>query len=74
MLQGLNTGVADLMPESAVPALVAAAVVYPLAAVAMVRSASLQSRRLASPRAAAGLLAAAALVQFVGPWTLTSGN
>ena len=67
VLQVLNTGVADLMPEFAVPALAAAAVVYPLAVVAIVRSASRQSRRLASPRAAAGLLAAAALVQFAGP-------
>lgn len=72
--QVLRTGIAELMPEFAIPVLVAAAVVYPLAAVVLVRTASRRSGRLASARAAAGLLAAAALVQFAGPWMLTSGN
>jgi hypothetical protein len=72
--QVLRTGIAELMPEFAVPTLVAAAVVYPLAAIALVRSASRRSRPLASARVAAGLLAAVALVQFAGTWTLTSGN
>lgn len=72
--QVLRTGIAELMPEFAVPVAAAAAVVYPLAALALIRSVSHQTRRLASPRAAAALLAAAALVQLVGPWMLTSGN
>jgi hypothetical protein len=72
--QVLRTGVAELMPQFAVPVLAAAAVVYPLAALALVRSASRRSQGLASPRAAAALLATSALVQFVGPWMLTSGS
>jgi len=72
--QVLRTGIAELMPEFAVPVLLAAAVVYPLATVVLVRSASRRSGRLASAKVAAGLLAAAALVQFAGPWMLTSGS
>jgi hypothetical protein len=72
--QVLRTGITELMLEFAIPTLIAAAVVYPLAAIALVRSATRQPRRLASAKAAAGLLAAAALVQFAAPWILISGN
>lgn len=73
--QVVRTGVSDLMPEFAIPALVAAAVVYPLAAIALVRGSSPgTSPRLASPRAAATLFVAASVVQFAAPWMLTSGQ
>jgi hypothetical protein len=72
--QVLRTGVGELMLPFAVPVLVAAAIVYPLAALAVVRSASGRTGRLTSAPAAVGLLAAAALVQFAGPWLLTSGK
>lgn len=72
--QVLRTGVADLMPEFAIPVLVAAAAVYPLAAVALIRAPSPRGRRLTLPRTVAILLVAAAAVQFAAPWLLTSGN
>jgi hypothetical protein len=72
--QILRTGVHDLMPLFAVPTLVAAAVLYPLAAIALVRAASGRTGRLATARVAGALLAASALVQFAGPWMLTSGH
>lgn len=72
--QVLRTGVADLMPAFAIPVLAAAAVVYPLAAVALVRASSLRGRHLTSPGAVAILLGAAAAVQFAAPRLLTSGH
>jgi hypothetical protein len=69
-----RTGVGELMLPFAVPVLVAAAIVYPLAALTVVRAASGRTGRLASARSAVALLAAAALVQFAGPWLLTSGK
>jgi hypothetical protein len=72
--QVLRTGVGELMLPFAVPVLAAAIIVYPLAALTVVRSASGRAGRLASAPAAVALLAAAALVQFAGPWLLTSGK
>jgi hypothetical protein len=72
--QVLRTGVGDLMPPFAIPVLAAAAIVYPLAALALVRSASGRTGRLASASSAVALLGVAALVQFAGPWMLTSGH
>ena len=72
--QVLRTGVGDLMPLFAIPVLVAAAVLYPLAAVTLLRSAAGRTGRLASASSAIALLAASALVQFAGPWMLTSGQ
>ena len=72
--QVLRTGVGDLMPLFAIPVLVAAVIVYPLAAVTLVRSASGRIGRLASASSAVALLGIAALVQFAGPWMLTSGH
>lgn len=72
--QVLRAGAGELMLPFAVPVLVAAAIVYPLAALTVVRSASGRAGRLTSAPAAVVLLAAAALVQFAGPWMLTSGK
>jgi len=72
--QVLRTGIGELMPMFAIPVLIAAAVVYPLAALTLVRSASGAKGHLTSPRSAVILLAAAALVQFAGQWMLTSGQ
>jgi hypothetical protein len=72
--QVLRTGIGDLMPLFAIPALIAAAVLYPLTALTLVRSASGRHGRLTSASAAVILLAASALVQFAGPWMLTSGQ
>ena len=72
--QVLRTGIGDLMPLFAIPVLVAAAVLYPLTALTLVRSASGRHGRLTSASAAGILLAASALVQFAGPWMMTSGH
>ena len=72
--QVLRIGVGDLMPLFAIPVLVAAVIVYPLTALTLVRSASGRHGRLTSASAAVALLAASALVQFAGPWMLTSGH
>jgi hypothetical protein len=72
--QVLRAGAGDLMPGFAIPALGAAVIVYPLAAVALVRAPTRHAGRLASPGAAAALLVAASLVQFAAPWMLTSGK
>ena len=70
----LRTGVAELMPEFAVPVLAAAAIVYPLAAVALVRASSGSDRRLSSAIAASRLLIVASVIQFFAHWMLTSGE
>ncbi len=72
--QVFRTGLTELMPKFAVPVLVAAALVYPLAAVALVRAAAGSDRRLASAVAASRLLIVAFVVQFFAPWMLTSGR
>jgi len=72
--QVLRTGVGDLMLQFAAPLLVAAALVYSLAAIALLHSPSSEGRGLASTKAASGLLMAAALIQFAGPWMLVSGQ
>lgn len=72
--QVLRTGVGELMAPFAIPVLIAAAVVYPLAALSLVRSSSGRSGHLTSASSAVVLLVAAALVQFAGPWMLTSGQ
>lgn len=72
--QVLRTGVCELMLPFAVPLLAAAVVVYPLAALTVVRSASGRTGHLTTARSAVALLVVAALVQFAGPWLLTSGK
>jgi len=72
--QVLRTGLAELIPWFAVPVLVAAALVYPLAAVALVRASSGSDRRLSSAIAASRLLIVASVIQFFAPWMLTSGQ
>jgi hypothetical protein len=72
--QVLRTGIGELMLPFAVPILVAAVIVYPLAALTVVRSASGRMGRRRSAWPAVALLAAASVIQFAGPWMLISGK
>lgn len=72
--QVLRTGFGELMVPFAVPILVAVVIVYPLAALTVVRSASGRMGRLTSAWPAVALLAAASIIQFAGPWMLISGK
>lgn len=71
--QVLITGPSELMPRFAIPLLATAALLYPLAAIALVRAVAGGDRRLASPVAASRLLIVASVVQLFAPWMLTSG-
>jgi hypothetical protein len=72
--QVLRTGAGELLLPIAAPILVAAGIVYPLAALTVVRSASGRIGRLTSAWSAVALLAAASVIQFAGPWMLISGK
>jgi len=74
VLAVMNTGVDDLMPYFAAPILIAAAIIFPLAGLALLRSAASRAGRLSSAHAASTLLILAAVVQFLAPWFLVSGE
>ena len=74
ILAARSTGVGGLMPSFAAPALISAAVVFPFAGVALVRSAASSVGRISSTHAASTLLILAAVIQFFAPWLLVSGE
>lgn len=73
VLAALSGAIRSPTPLNA-PALIAALVVFPLAGIALVRSAAPRGRRLSSAHAASTLLILAAVVQFFAPWLLASGE
>ena len=70
----LSGAIRSPTPLMNAPALIAAFVVFPLAGIALVRSAAPRGRRLSSAHAASTLLILAAVVQFFAPWLLASGE
>jgi hypothetical protein len=69
-----GTGVDDLIPYFAAPALIAAAIVLPLAGIALMRSSTSPVGRLGSAHAVSTLVILAAVIQFITPWLLVSGE